>query len=317
MAIVTLHDLAPDVRTALERYLAAVDAATRRVDPETADAVAEDLRQHALISLDATATLADIEALTAEIGAPETFAASAAGDTVAVAAVDHDEDAPQGRFLGMPYDFRPPTAERISARWWNPADPRVLMPRVFGMGWTVNFGAAAVRMGIIEPDAEDVPFASVPASTFLWALMVPVALTAAIAGSYLAVRGLLPPQLPSHWGISGRADAFTPQRTDFAWLLALAAVPTLVALWSVAVNRTRSMRAVMIGCATFFSALAVGIWGLTLATVSGAHSAWLLPILLLVVLPLGAVFGVLVALARVGRDAERLRDLHAEHKAGR
>ena len=44
-----------------------------------------------------------------------------------------------GRILGVPYDLRFPTPARIKERMWNPADPRVITPRVFGAGWTINF----------------------------------------------------------------------------------------------------------------------------------------------------------------------------------
>ncbi len=44
----------------------------------------------------------------------------------------------EGRVLGVPYDFRPPTLARLRARWWNPADPRVCTPRTFGVGWDLN-----------------------------------------------------------------------------------------------------------------------------------------------------------------------------------
>jgi hypothetical protein len=40
----------------------------------------------------------------------------------------------------VPYDFRPPTPERIRQRLWAPDDPQVLMPTVFGVGWSLNFG---------------------------------------------------------------------------------------------------------------------------------------------------------------------------------
>jgi hypothetical protein len=43
-----------------------------------------------------------------------------------------------GRVLGFPYDFRMPTVERLKARVWNPDDERILVPHVFGVGWTVN-----------------------------------------------------------------------------------------------------------------------------------------------------------------------------------
>ena len=44
-----------------------------------------------------------------------------------------------GKILGIPYDFRMPTPARIKERMWNPEDPHIVTPRVFGAGWTVNF----------------------------------------------------------------------------------------------------------------------------------------------------------------------------------
>jgi hypothetical protein len=45
----------------------------------------------------------------------------------------------QGRVLGVvPYDFRPPTWERIRLAYWNPDSESLLSDRVFGVGWAVN-----------------------------------------------------------------------------------------------------------------------------------------------------------------------------------
>jgi hypothetical protein len=44
----------------------------------------------------------------------------------------------QGTFLGVPYDWRKPTWQRVKSRWWNPEDPRLFVPRAFGWGWDVN-----------------------------------------------------------------------------------------------------------------------------------------------------------------------------------
>jgi hypothetical protein len=44
-----------------------------------------------------------------------------------------------GKFLGVPYDWRRPTVERVKSRVWNPAEPRLFVPRAFGWGWDVNF----------------------------------------------------------------------------------------------------------------------------------------------------------------------------------
>jgi hypothetical protein len=44
-----------------------------------------------------------------------------------------------GLVLGVvPYDFRPPTMERIRSAYWNPASDRLFSDRVFGVGWAVN-----------------------------------------------------------------------------------------------------------------------------------------------------------------------------------
>jgi hypothetical protein len=38
----------------------------------------------------------------------------------------------------VPYDFRPPTWERIRTAYWNPDSDRLFSDRVFGVGWAVN-----------------------------------------------------------------------------------------------------------------------------------------------------------------------------------
>ena len=53
----------------------------------------------------------------------------------------------EGTVVGfVPYDFRMPTIERARSRWWNPDEPRLFVPQVFGVGWTINF-ARLVRLG--------------------------------------------------------------------------------------------------------------------------------------------------------------------------
>ena len=45
----------------------------------------------------------------------------------------------QGRVLGVvPYDFRPPTWDRIRSAYWNPSSDRLFSDRVFGVGWAMN-----------------------------------------------------------------------------------------------------------------------------------------------------------------------------------
>jgi Family of unknown function (DUF5808) len=45
----------------------------------------------------------------------------------------------EGRLAGfVPYDLRPPTPSRVRQRLWNASEPRLFVPTVFGVGWTVN-----------------------------------------------------------------------------------------------------------------------------------------------------------------------------------
>jgi hypothetical protein len=42
-----------------------------------------------------------------------------------------------GSILGIPYDFRFPTPERLQEKWWNPSGP-LFTPHTFGVGWSIN-----------------------------------------------------------------------------------------------------------------------------------------------------------------------------------
>ena len=45
----------------------------------------------------------------------------------------------------VPYDFRMPTVEKIKSTFWNP-DGSIIANRVFGVGWTINFGAVVAKV---------------------------------------------------------------------------------------------------------------------------------------------------------------------------
>ena len=48
-----------------------------------------------------------------------------------------------GRLGGVvPYDFRPPTWDRIRNAYWNPNSDELFSDRVFGVGWAVNLHRA-------------------------------------------------------------------------------------------------------------------------------------------------------------------------------
>lgn len=53
----------------------------------------------------------------------------------------------EGRVFGLvPYDFRPPTWQRIRDAYWNPDSDQLFSDRVFGVGWAVNLYRAKTLM---------------------------------------------------------------------------------------------------------------------------------------------------------------------------
>ena len=53
-----------------------------------------------------------------------------------------------GRVAGVvPYEFRPPTPERIMDSLWNPEDERVFTETAFGIGWGINLARVRELVG--------------------------------------------------------------------------------------------------------------------------------------------------------------------------
>jgi len=52
-----------------------------------------------------------------------------------------------GKVIGVvPYDFRPPTWQRIRDAYWNPDSDALFSDRVWGVGWAVNLHKAKTLM---------------------------------------------------------------------------------------------------------------------------------------------------------------------------
>lgn len=298
--------LAPKPRDLVEAYLREVERAVRPAGSESAREIVDDVRRHLLDELAETSSAADVRALLDTMGSPGNYADGLKPDT----ATPEDERLEVRRFLGMPYDFRPPTARRIAERWWDPLDRRIIVPRVFGIGWTINFAAAAVRLGLMEPDAEDVPFSTVPRAAFFAAAAVPVATTLAMTAWAALAWSALPDPIPVHWNIAGQTDGFGSASSAIAWLLAIAWLPTLWAVWSLFTRRSGARKAAAVGAATLFAGLACGIWLLTVSSALWSFERWWLPPVVILA-PFVATFAVLTALGRSGRHAEIARDIAA------
>lgn len=54
----------------------------------------------------------------------------------------------QGMFLGVPYDFRRPTIEKVRQRFWCPEDNRVFSSMVSGWGYLINL-YRVTRVGLV------------------------------------------------------------------------------------------------------------------------------------------------------------------------
>lgn len=100
-------------------------------------------------------------------------AAAAAGALLAAAVARElskpaDERTWHGSVAGIPYDFRPPTVEKVRRAFWNPDDPRLFTPHVFGMGWSVNLARLAEMLQPptpeepARPSAPEEPAAAAP-----------------------------------------------------------------------------------------------------------------------------------------------------------
>ena len=53
-----------------------------------------------------------------------------------------------GRFLGLPFDWRRPTADKVKARAWDPDNHRAFVPKAFGWGYSLNFAELARRLHV-------------------------------------------------------------------------------------------------------------------------------------------------------------------------
>ena len=76
---------------------------------------------------------------------------TAFGLVVAAVATELSKPEPErtweGRVLGfVPYDFRPPTWDRIRDAYWDPRSDHLFSDRVFGVGWAINLHQAKTLM---------------------------------------------------------------------------------------------------------------------------------------------------------------------------
>jgi Family of unknown function (DUF5808) len=87
---------------------------------------------------------------------------AAAAGVLAGTAIAKELDKPpeertwHGMIAGIPYDFRPPTAEKLKRSVWDPDNPKLFVPHAFGVGLSVNFARL-----VAPPAAPDRPVAEI------------------------------------------------------------------------------------------------------------------------------------------------------------
>lgn len=169
------------------------------------------------------------DAIAAEFGTPREYAARLR-EALAETPADPERPAtPQARVMGLPLETRALTNPRVVARVWDPTNPALFVPRLMGMGWTVNLGALAVRLGLLRPDDYDADAVThIPPAARAVARVVPLAVSAATCVAIAASWRRLPDRIPTSWSATGRVQATGDRRN----LLALAALGLAPALWS-------------------------------------------------------------------------------------
>ncbi len=310
MPVRDLSELRPEARAEIESYLSRLQAGFCGVASELAEETLAETRSHFLESLDSDSSVEDVKVLAAQLGEPDEYAVALCEEVTRRRGAKPSEDVaqPAGHVLGMPYDIKAPTPENLRTRIWNPEDPRIFTPKLVGLGWTINFAALAVKTGMIRPDDEDEPFASVP-ERYLWvALLIPVLAALALATAVALMWPTLPEQVAIHWDYTGVPDGWASAGVTLLVELALAVLPAMFALWFFASGRDKASRVLTTAAASMFVTVAGGVLVVTLAEAQGIRFGWAWP-WVMIALTVGIPFVMLVALSRLGRAEEMKRDL--------
>ncbi len=209
--------------SARRAYLRQVQAQLHRLHPADVNLILADLAD-ALAEDDS----ADQVGIEASFGSPRDYAETARAAFTNPSALDEPRPA-QARFLGLPVDLRGPTDPAVRARMWDPRHPAIFVPRLAGLGWRVNLGAVAVRLGLLRPDdCDDDVLAQIPARTRRVARAVPLALSATTLAAVALRWPHLPAVIPTSWDLSGRPRAVQPKEI----LLGMLALGLGPALWA-------------------------------------------------------------------------------------
>ncbi|WP_420175830.1 hypothetical protein [Luteococcus sp. OSA5] len=131
-------------------------------------------------------------------------------------------EAPDHRpLVGSPLGINPTTIGSRVASAFDPADSRILVPHMMGLGWQVNLGAVAARLHLVEPDQldEDV-LAALDDRTLTMASAT--ACLPALLGLALLPVGMGQQRLPNQWPLFGPPHGWVEPLTGQWPLIAMA-----------------------------------------------------------------------------------------------
>lgn len=112
------------------------------------------------------------------------------------------------RVLGVPLDLRGLTEPHARLRAFEPENPSLLVPRAVGVGWDLNIGAVAAKLGLIRPD-DSLPDLEqhIPDRVSTMLTMAPLG-GAAVVASLGALVGRSESSLPSNWSLTFRPSSW-------------------------------------------------------------------------------------------------------------
>ncbi|MGW0786213.1 DUF5808 domain-containing protein [Streptomyces sp. NPDC002913] len=201
------------------------------------------------------------------LGEPSQYAA----DILDALADDLPEGSGSRRVFGIPVETRGPVSAEVRSRVWDPTNPRLFVPRLFGIGWTVNLGAVAVRAGLIRPDDTDADvLRSIPERDLSAARGVPLVLAGSTAAALALLWSSLPSSVASGFGMAGRPRGEAPKWTLIG-VVALGAAP---ALWAQRKNVPVEDRLVRTASATSLSVLSASVVAATVAQARRPRGRW-------------------------------------------
>lgn len=144
------------------------------------------------------------------------------GDPQAYAAELEDELARPGFRLPGGLGF----GKQARARIWDPTNPKLFVPRAFGLGWRLNVGALAVKLGWLRPDDVDADVvAAIPEEVRRLQRVLPY--LAAGEATLYALLAARKERVPRHWDAVGRVDGWMNR----AWLVLPVGAAYAIAAW--------------------------------------------------------------------------------------